>query len=97
MVENVNGETQVIEEMVMTETEKNTEQVEKVEGVEEVMSVDRDQLSNRRIVNSEGKNSEEMVENEEEGESDDDMSDVLYQMCQIYLRWDVTSFTLWRK
>lgn len=76
VVENVNGETQVIEEMVMTETERNTEQVEKVEGVEEVMSVDRDQLSNRRIVNSEGKNAEEMVENEGEGESDDDLSDV---------------------
>lgn len=74
VVENVNGgEIQVIEEMVMTETEKNTEQVEKVEGVEEVMSVDRDQL---RIANSEGNNSEEMGENEGEEDSDDDLSDV---------------------
>ncbi len=76
VVENVNGGEiglQVIEEMVMTETEKNTEQVEKVEGVEEVMSVDRDQL---RIVNSEGNNSEEMVENEGEEDSDGDLSDV---------------------
>ncbi len=74
VVENVNGgEIQVIEEMVMTETEKNTEQVEKVEGVEEVMPVDRDQL---RIVNSEGNNSEEMVENEVEEDSDGDLSDV---------------------
>ncbi len=74
VAENVNGgEIQVIEEMVMTETEKNTEQVEKVEGVEEVMSVDRDQL---RIVNSEGNNLEEMVENEGEEDSDGDLSDV---------------------
>ncbi len=74
VVENVNGgEIQVMEEMVMTETEKNTEQVEKVEGVEEVMSVDRDQL---RIVNSEGNNLEEMVENEGEEDSDGDLSDV---------------------
>lgn len=76
VVENVNGEIELIEEMVMKETEKNTEQVEKVEHGEEVMSVDRDQSSNRSIVNSEGKNSEERIENEGEEESDDDLSDV---------------------
>lgn len=76
VVENVNGEIELIEEMVMKETEKNTEQVEKVEHGEEVMSVDRDQSSYRIIVNSEGKNSEERIENEGEEESDDDLSDV---------------------
>lgn len=76
VVENVNGEIELIEEMVMKETEKNTEQVEKVGNGEEVMSVDRDQSSNGSIVNSEGKNSEERIENEGEEESDDDLSDV---------------------
>lgn len=89
----------VIEEMVMTETEKSTEQEEEVEGVEEVMLVDRDQASNRRIVNSEGKDSGEMVENEGEEESDDDLSDVsdvssLSQMgCdQLYALEEIDAF-----
>ncbi len=77
VVEKVNGERQVVEEMGMTETVKEVEQVEGLETGEEVMLVDMDETSAERIVNLESNQTEEMANTEREEESEDDaLSDV---------------------
>lgn len=100
VVEKVNGERQVVEEMGVTETVKEVEQVEGLETGEEVMLVDMDRVSVERRVNLESKQTEEMVNTEREEESEDDaLSDVsdvsnLSQMgCeQVYSLEEIDEF-----
>lgn len=100
VVEKVNGERQVVEEMGVTETVKEVEQVEGLETGEEVMLVDMDRASVERRVNLESKQTEEMVNTEREEESEDDaLSDVsdvsnLSQMgCeQVYSLEEIDEF-----
>lgn len=95
VVENINGETQVVEEKVRTETKKK-EQKGKVESGEEVMLVDGNQSSVAGIVTLEDKQQEKWLIRKE-GRKVRMMLCQIYQMCQIYLRWDVNRFILWKK
>ncbi|RXN03394.1 Homeobox goosecoid [Labeo rohita] len=99
VVDNVNGEAQIVEEMVVTEMVKETEQVERAEIDEELKLVAADRASLGGIVNLDNKQiGETSIEREEDSEDDalSDVSDVsnLSQMgCdQFYSLEEIDEF-----